>query len=86
MVLTKVVVGREQVSLVFSRAGLLRLLGPEDLTTTVEPDEYEIELAVSLQRCGIESKLIVAGKDPGLAHSINPAINNRNNHAAYAIF
>ena len=68
-VLMKVTVGRKQVSLVFSRTGLLRLLGPEDLTMHVESDDYEIELAVSLQRCGIESKLIVAGKNSGPAHN-----------------
>jgi site-specific DNA recombinase len=69
MVLMKVTVGREKVSLVTSRTGLLRLLGEACLTTSVESDDYNIELAVSLQRCGIESKLIVAGKDPGPAHN-----------------
>lgn len=69
MVLKKVNVGRESVSLVFSRAGLLKLLGNGDLTTPVKSVDYQIELAVSLQRCGIESKLIVVGKDPGPAHS-----------------
>ena len=67
-VLKKVTVGRERVILMFSLAGLLSLLGPADLVRKNDSDDYRVDLDVSLQRCGIESKLIVAGTIPGTAH------------------
>jgi site-specific DNA recombinase len=67
-VLKRVTIGRDRVRLLFSRTGVLNLLGAVDLSATNDFDDYRVDLNVSLQRCGIESKLIVAGKVPDKAH------------------
>lgn len=66
--LKKVTVGRERVCLIFSRTGLLALISADISTITDESDEIEINLNVKMQRCGIESKLIIEGQGPGSAH------------------
>jgi hypothetical protein len=67
-IVKRVTVGRQQVTLTFSKIGSLQQLGYESAFTH-ESDDIEIKLAVSLQRCGIESKLIVEGKPSGPAHT-----------------
>ena len=44
------------------------ILGLDTLSEDHGPYDYEINVPVSLQRCGIESKLVVPGTDPGTAH------------------
>ena len=53
--------------MIFSRSGLLHLLGAE-VSASSEEDNIAIRLDVRMQRCGIESKLILEGESPGNAH------------------
>mgnify|MGYP001821112796 CR=1 FL=1 len=66
--ISKVTIGKTILEIIFSRCGLLKLLCVEDRHLQFEIDEYIVRLPVNLQRCGIESKLIVEGRDPGTAH------------------
>ena len=66
--LKKVTIGRETVVLVYTRKGLLNILGVDDVTDLGEPDEVIVERDVIFQRCGIESKIIVQGAPSGRAH------------------
>ena len=57
-VVKRITVGRHEVTLNLTKTGLLQRLGYES-AFTCESDDVRINRAVSLQRCGIESKLIV---------------------------
>ncbi len=57
-VLKKVTIGRETVVLVYTRKGLLNILGVDDVTDLGEPDEVIVKRDAKFQRCGIESKII----------------------------
>ena len=54
--------------LVYTRKGLLNILGANDVTDLDGSDEVIVERDVNFQRCGIESKIIVQGAPSGRAH------------------
>ena len=65
-IIKRIVLERAQVRLTLSKRGLSAVLGNTPISEETDPtdDAYEIVMPASLQRCGIETKLIIADDVP----------------------
>ncbi|NKB37987.1 MAG: recombinase family protein [Gammaproteobacteria bacterium] len=72
-IIHRITLGNREMSIVFSRRGLRSVIAPELESGSIEEpspneDQYTVVKSVYLKRCGIETKLIIAGEPTSPAH------------------